>query len=121
MKRRITENGKLCILEDETPVLCIREEVQDDTMYVYLEGSISLTAAHEFEDEMMAIMTVSRQIVLDFEKITYISAPGFQTLLTLQKIMDENNSGIMKLIHINQELFQSFCDIGFDALFDIEN
>ena len=54
------------------------------------------------------------ELILDFEKLDYISSAGLRVLLSAQKVM--NKQGEMRLIHVSDvvnEIFEvtGFCDI----------
>ena len=66
------------------------------------------------EEELKNSMDGITELILDFEKLDYISSAGLRVLLSAQKVM--NKQGEMKLIHVSDvvnEIFEvtGFCDI----------
>ena len=58
------------------------------------------------------------ELVLDFEKLDYISSAGLRVLLAAQKIM--NKQGKMKLVHVNETIMEIFEVTGFTDILTIE-
>ena len=57
-------------------------------------------------------------LIMDFEKLEYISSAGLRVLLSAQKIM--NKQGEMKLIHVNEVINEIFEVTGFSDILTIE-
>ncbi len=120
MVTRTVDNGILQLSKDGEIILSISEELKENAVFVEVDGVISADVAHEFEDELMATVTFCKKITIDFMSVTYISSAGMKALLSLQKIIDNENDGYLKLLNLNVEVFKAFEEIGFDDLFDIE-
>ena len=58
------------------------------------------------------------ELVMDFEKLDYISSAGLRVLLAAQKIM--NRQGSMKLVHVNDTIMEIFEVTGFTDILTIE-
>ena len=81
---------------------------------VVLEGRLDTVTAPDLEKELSEIISDVEELVLDFEKLDYISSAGLRVLLSAQKIM--NRQGTMKVTNVNKtvmEIFEvtGFCDI----------
>ena len=121
MKKRKINNGVMEILNKENYcILSVSEKAVDDMIHVCVSGRIITEAAHEFEDELMACITVCKRIVLDFENVTHISSMGLNTLLSVQRILDDDPYSFFKIINVNSEVYQEFKDVGFHELLIIE-
>ena len=57
-------------------------------------------------------------LVLDFEKLDYISSAGLRVLLSAQKTMSK--AGEMKLVHVNETVMEIFEVTGFTDILTIE-
>ena len=57
-------------------------------------------------------------LVLDFEKLEYISSAGLRVLLAAQKVMMKQ--GEMKVIHVNEVVMEVFEVTGFTDTLTIE-
>ena len=81
-------------------------------------GSLNTTTAPELEAELKASLDGVSELVLDFEKLDYISSAGLRVLLSAQKVMAKK--GKMKVIHVNESVMEIFEITGFSDIFDIE-
>ena len=108
------------ILLDGTRVLCIREQMKDDIFYMEAEGEIRNEVAHEFEDELMAAVSVCRKIRLDLSKITYLASGALRSLLSVQQIIDEQEGAEMILVHVSESVMEALKESGFDEILFIE-
>ncbi|MGO5165468.1 MULTISPECIES: STAS domain-containing protein [unclassified Candidatus Paralachnospira] len=113
-------DGVLEILLDGTRVLCIREQMKDDIFYMEAEGEIRNEVAHEFEDELMAAVSVCRKIRLDLSKITYLASGALRSLLSVQQIIDEQEGAEMILVHVSEPVMEALKESGFDEILFIE-
>lgn len=98
--------------------LTLREQPENGTMNIAVEGDITSEAALCFSDELLAAVTVSNGIVLDLSGVGFISNAGFKALLNTQKAVD-GIKGHSRLRGISPALMSSFEEIGFDGLFNI--
>ena len=113
-------DGVLEILLDGTRVLCIREQMKDDIFYMEAEGEIRNEVSHEFEDELMAAVSVCRKIRLDLSKITYLASGALRSLLSVQQIIDEQEGSEMILVHVSEPVMEALKESGFDEILLIE-
>ena len=121
MKKRVINDGALEIYdEDGRLLLSVKGTMKDGGMDVKLRGSIVTEAAHDFEDELFAFVTVCRKIAIDFAGVTHISSMGLKTLLELQRILDKTEDGALRFYHVSSDVYAEFQHVGFDELFLIE-
>lgn len=85
---------------------------------IALEGRLDTTTAPELEKELKADMEGAETLVLDFEKLDYISSAGLRVLLSAQKTMTKQ--GEMKIIHVNEMIMEVFEVTGFSDILTIE-
>ena len=57
-------------------------------------------------------------LILDFEKLSYISSAGLRVLLSAQKVMAK--TGKMKILHANESIMEIFEITGFSDILNIE-
>ena len=81
-------------------MLNINKTVKDATLYYALEGRLDTITSPELEEELKASLENAQALVLDFEKLEYISSAGLRVLLSAQKTMAKR--GEMKLTHVNE-------------------
>ncbi|MBQ2178584.1 MAG: STAS domain-containing protein, partial [Oscillospiraceae bacterium] len=72
----------------------------------------------ELEEELKASLENAQALVLDFEKLEYISSAGLRVLLSAQKTMAKR--GEMKLTHVNETVMEIFEVTGFADILTIE-
>ena len=99
-------------------MLNINKKTEDKTMTVALEGRLDTTTAPQLETELKSELADITSLVLDFEKLEYISSAGLRVLLSAQKVM--NKQGDMKLIHVNDVINEIFEVTGFSDILNIE-
>ena len=95
-------------------MLNIVKKQDGDTLTVKLDGRLDTNTAPELEATFGEILEGVESLVLDFEKLEYVSSAGLRVLLSAQKTMTKQ--GEMKLVHVNEtigEIFEvtGFCDI----------
>ena len=99
-------------------MLNINKKLDDKTLTVTLEGRLDTTTAPQLETELKSDLPDVTSLVMDFEKLEYISSAGLRVLLSAQKIM--NKQGEMKLIHVNDVINEIFEVTGFSDILSIE-
>ena len=87
-------------------------------MTVMLEGRLDTTTAPQLETEMKENLNGVQELILDFEKLEYISSAGLRVLLSTQKTMAKHGS--MKLIHVSDVISEIFEVNGFADILTIE-
>ena len=85
--------------------MTVNKNLKADALSVTVEGRIDTTT-----DGV-------KSLVLDFEKVEYISSAGLRVLLSTQKIM--NKQGEMKLINVNSDIMEIFEVTGFSDILTI--
>lgn len=88
------------------------------TLNIALEGRLDTTTAPELEAELKASLDDVTELILDFEKLDYISSAGLRVLLSAQKVMMKK--GEMKVIHVNETVMEIFEVTGFSDILTVE-
>lgn len=86
---------------------------------VTLEGRLDTTTAPVLEEELQNSLDGITNLILDFEKLAYISSAGLRVLLSAQKIM--NRQGKLVIRHVNKTIMEIFEVTGFADILFIEN
>ena len=120
MKRRIVKNGTLEIYNDDQIIFTLSETISDGLMLISLGGQISNLVASEFEDEVMAALTVCRKLRLDFSGVTYIASGVLRVLLSVQQVIDGIEGAEMVLTGVTNEVMNTLQEAGFDEILEIE-
>ena len=89
---------------------------EDQILTIYLEGAIDSATAPEAETQIMEIYNAhtAKAVVLDAEKLQYISSSGLRVLLKLRKL--EQN---LQLINASAEVYDILEMTGFTELFPV--
>ena len=83
-----------------------------------LEGRLDTTTAPELDNELKASLDGVTSLVLDLEKLDYMSSAGLRVLLSAQKRMAKQ--GGMKVIHVNEIIMEIFDVTGFTDILTIK-
>ena len=98
--------------------MTIKKNLNGSTLCIALEGRLDTTTAPELENELKVSLNGVTELILDFEKLDYISSAGLRVLLSAQKIMTKQGS--MKIIHVNEMVMEVFEVTGFADILTIE-
>ena len=99
-------------------MLTINKSFADTKLTVALEGRLDTTTAPELEQSLQESISDVSELVMDFEKLEYISSAGLRVLLSAQKIM--NRQGSMKVVHVNETIMEILEVTGFVDILKIE-
>jgi anti-sigma B factor antagonist len=99
-------------------MLNIQKTKEDDYILYQLEGRLDTVTAPELEESLQEALEETNDLVLDFEKLDYISSAGLRVLLSAQKII--GNQGTMKVTHVNDTIMEIFEVTGFNEILTIE-
>ena len=88
----------------------------NEILNVILDGRLDTTTAPEFESFFAENYDGTGSIVIDCEKLTYISSAGLRVLLAAQK----KTKGSMKLTNVCELVMEVIEMTGFDDILVIE-
>lgn len=98
--------------------MTINTNKDGEKLTVIPEGRIDTVTAPEFSKAIDDNIEGAKDLVIDFEKLEYISSAGLRVLLTTQKTMSK--VGSMKLIHVSDVIMDVFNITGFVDILTIE-
>ena len=119
MISRAIEGGKLVIRENDREVLWIDEKRTGDGMRVTLGGQITASVMDDFEDEMLAILSLRIPIEVDMSEVDHISGGALNVFLFVQKEIDRTSQGSLTIISPSSPVLRVFDENGFSDLLDI--
>ena len=99
-------------------MLNINKTIEEGKACYALEGRLDTVTAPELEKELKGSLDDVKELLLDFEKLEYISSAGLRVLLSAQKTM--SRQGEMKLINVNETIMEIFEVTGFSDILNIE-
>ena len=98
--------------------MTINKTTKKDSIVLAIEGRVDTNTAPQLDDMIKESAKTANSLVLDFEKVEYISSAGLRVLLTGHKAM-ANKYG-MKLINANDDIKEIFEVTGFSDILNIE-
>ena len=99
-------------------MLTINKNVSGDKMTVLLEGRLDTVTAPDLQKELDASLDGINELVLDFEKLEYISSAGLRVVLGARKAMGESGSFAVK--NLCSDVREIFDITGFSDIITIE-
>jgi len=98
--------------------MTIHQNKEGSKLILTVEGRLDTSSAPELETTLDGVIAGVEELVLDCEKLEYVSSAGLRVILKAQKIM--NTQGEMKLIHVNESIMEVFDITGFVDILTIE-
>ena len=98
--------------------MTIDKKTSGSTLTISVEGRLDTVTAPDLEKEIKTSLDGVTELILDFDRLDYISSAGLRVLLSTQKIM--TNQGSMKVIHVNETINDVFEITGFSDILTIE-
>ena len=96
----------------------IKNDVNGSVLTVMLEGRLDTTTSPILEEELKGSIEGMTKVVLDLEKLEYISSAGLRVILSTQKIM--NKQGEMVIKNVSESVMEVFEITGFVDILTIE-
>ncbi len=98
--------------------MTINKTTEGSKLTLVLEGRLDTTTAPELEAVVKSDLEGMTQVVMDFEKLDYLSSAGLRVILAAQKIM--NKQGSMVICHVNETIMEVFEVTGFSDILTIK-
>ena len=99
----------------------VTTERQDGVLSAQVGGRIDGTNASEFEEAIRtAIEESDRAVIVDFEKLAYISSAGLRAILLTAKSLDNRNAKFA-LCSLSDQIREVFETSGFDKVIAIHS
>lgn len=98
--------------------MTINQELNGSELTLALEGRLDTLTSPQLEEKLNASLEGVSNLVLDLEKLDYMSSAGLRVLLAAQKRM--NKQGSMKVTHVNPIIMEIFEVTGFSDILTIE-
>lgn len=99
-------------------MLNISKNVDGKKLEYLLEGRLDTTTSPQLQEDLEKSLDSIEELVLNFEKIEYISSAGLRVLLVAQKTMTKQ--GKMKVTNVNESIMEIFDVTGFSDILTIE-
>ncbi|MBQ9384331.1 MAG: STAS domain-containing protein [Ruminiclostridium sp.] len=100
--------------------LKIEKKQENGVLTVIPEGRIDNSSAPQLEAQIKDSLEGITKLVLEFEKVTYISSSGLRVLLNFHKSMEERDGEL--IVRKPAELVKGVFDVtGFSDVLTMEN
>ena len=97
--------------------MTITKTLENKKAILSVEGWLDTNSAPELGREIEALSDIE-SLILDFDKLEYISSAGLRILLSTQKTM--NKQGSMVIRNVNEDVMDIFDITGFADILTIE-
>lgn len=97
--------------------MTITQKMEDGHTVIYLEGRLDTSTSPILEKHVENNIADCSELVVDMQKLAYISSAGLRVLLAMQKIMDRQ--GAMEIRHVNDVVMEVFEITGFADILTI--
>ena len=96
----------------------VKTDYADNLSVISLEGAVDAHTAPQFEEAVQsAIDAGHNNIIVDCEKLTYISSAGLGVFMCfIEEVRDEG--GDIKICGLSEKAKQPFEILGFDSLYE---
>jgi anti-sigma B factor antagonist len=96
----------------------IVKDISGDTTTLAVAGKLNAVTADEFDAAVNLVIGKTKNLVLDFEKVSYLSSAGLRVLVSAQKKL-KAAVGTLTLCNVCVEVMEVFEVTGLDDIFDI--
>lgn len=99
-------------------MLEIKKTQENTTMTMAPAGRLDTETAPELEEELKALPETVTDLIMDLEKLEYISSAGLRVLLAEHRMMSKR--GTMTVINISDMVREVFDMTGFTDILNIK-
>lgn len=99
-------------------MLNISKNVDGKKLEYLLEGRLDNNTSPQLQEDLEKSLDSVEELVLNFEKLDYISSAGLRVLLVAQKMI--KHQGTMKVTNVNEIIMEVFDVTGFSGILTIE-
>ena len=101
-------------------MLNITKTMDGSALTMVLEGRLDTTTAPQLESELKAALDQADTLVLDFEKLEYISSAGLRILLAIQQYMESTGGDDVCVRNANDVVLETMEMTGFRGVINVE-
>ena len=98
--------------------MTINKTLENQTLTLALEGRLDTTTAPRLQEALLPAFEESKDVKLDFAKLSYVSSAGLRVLLMGQKAAKAGGAS-MTLTGVSEEIMEVFEMTGFADMLTI--
>ena len=98
--------------------MTINKTQENGKTMLFLKGRLNTATMPQFQQALMQAFEEGREIVVDFNRLTYISSAGLRVLLLGQKMAKTKNIPMM-LSNVSKEIMEVLDMTGFSDILTI--
>ena len=98
--------------------MIINIENCNEKVIMKIEGRLDTITAPQLQNKINLLSSDVKELVLDMEKLEYVSSAGLRVILLAQKKMAR--LGSLKLVSVCETIMEVFEITGFNDILDIE-
>ena len=99
--------------------MTISETRREGMIQLDIEGRVDTNTSPQLQQSILQAFQKGSHVVLNLEKVEYVSSAGLRALLIGQKTANPKG-GTMKLIHVCATVMEVFTVTGFASMLTIE-
>ena len=99
-------------------MLNITKNVENGKAVIALEGRLDTITSRDLSKEIDTVMESISELVLDFDKLGYISSAGLRVIVDAMNRMGGKDK--MKIINVKKMIMEVFDVTGFSSVLNIE-
>ena len=96
----------------------IIKELEGSTLTMKISGRLDASNAQKLTNELNSALNGVKELIFDFNGLSYVASAGLRALLTAQKRM--NKQGSMKIRNVADSVMEVLEMTGFADLMNIE-
>ena len=97
----------------------VKTATNDQSVTLCIEGRVDTTTAPELEQAIRALPDTVTELILNLDKLVYISSAGLRVLLSAHKMM-ASRGGKLVITGANEVVTEIFEVTGFSDILNIE-
>lgn len=99
--------------------MTITKNQNGDEVTLQIEGRVDTNTSPELQKAILAAFQVAKKLVLDMEKVVYVSSAGLRALLIGQKTAGSKGAS-MELLHVAAPVKAVLDSVGFSKILTLK-
>ncbi len=98
--------------------MTISSSIKDNQAVLLVDGRVDTNTSPQLQSAILGAFQRSAHVVVDFEKVPYISSAGLRALLIGQKTANSKRA-VMELVHVCPAVMSILQSVGFSDILTI--